>query len=391
MKAASKANRKKRRKESRAADAIDPPSDVASRFVENRLAASSSFSVEDEAPVASTSYVGLLDSGDAKQRRTWGLQELIGPRAKGAFTLVQAQPGYLFVFLLLYILAHSACRKTVPLADADGRVVVIVVYPTGLQEAAEEAAILLRDLRQKASFTNKQKHHRRGTFPQVSAGVAHGGGRMKPANIVLNEKNAAVVNELVGSKAFQRLSGFATGVLKSWAPRLFEYCRDHFEQLLESDSSLVRIFSNSVLPVAAFNFGPRTVCHPHIDFGNLPFNLCWIWSLGWFDWHKGGHLVLWDLGLVVEFPPGSLAGIPSGVCRHSNTRIGKKETRYSFTQYAPGANFRWVDHGFQTEEDYLMNRDRAEAQTEKIRKQNRWAMGLGLFSTLEQLGLRDAV
>ncbi|KAJ3818209.1 hypothetical protein F5880DRAFT_1491751, partial [Lentinula raphanica] len=181
--------------------------------------------------------------------------------------------------------------------------------------------------------------------------------------------------------------GLSLGVFKTWAPRLYEYCRDHLDRLLSSDASLTRIFDNSVLPVAAFNFGPRTVCLPHIDFGNLPFNLCWIWALGWYDYRLGGHLILWDLKVVLEFPPGSLAAIPSGVCRHSNTKIGRKEKRFSFTQYAPGANFRWVDHGFQTEEMYLASRTKAEAAAERQRKKDRWAMGLGLFSTLEQLGL----
>ncbi|KAJ3762631.1 hypothetical protein EV360DRAFT_35268 [Lentinula raphanica] len=291
--------------------------------------------------------------------------------------------------MLFCQLFNNLLRRTIPISDADGRVTVVIVYPANktIQTATEEAAALLCELRPQASFTNKQKYYRRGNFPQLSAGVAHGRGRTKPANVVQNEKNAEVVEQLLASPAFQRLSGFTTGVFKAWAPRLYDYCRDHFEQLLASDSNLMHIFLNSVLPVAAFNFGPRTVCLPHIDFGNLPFNLCWIWSLGQFDWHRGGHLILWDLHLAVEFPPGTLAGIPSGVCRHSNTRIGKNETRYSFTQYAPGANFRWVDHGFQTEEDYLAGRDAAEAQAEKVRKQDRWIKGLGLFSTLEQLGL----
>ncbi|KAJ3926015.1 MAG: hypothetical protein NXY57DRAFT_906316, partial [Lentinula lateritia] len=209
------------------------------------------------------------------------------------------------------------------------------------------------------------------------------------SNIIHNEKNALVLDKLFKSKPFQRLSGFATGVFKAWAPRLYEYCADHFERLLASDCSLVQIFKNSVLPVAAFNFGPRTVCLPHIDFGNLAFNLCWIWALGWFNWRKGGHLILWDFRLVIEFPPGTLAAIPSGVCRHSNTRIGKKETRYSFTQYAPGGNFHWVDHGFQTEEDYVASRSKTEANAERVWKRHRWAMGLNLFPTLEELGLRS--
>ncbi|KAJ3759480.1 hypothetical protein EV360DRAFT_41813 [Lentinula raphanica] len=276
-----------------------------------------------------------------------------------------------------------------PFADAGGRVIALVVYPAdpSIKVAAEDAAKLLQRSRSRASFTLKQKTSRRGNFPQLSTGVAHGGGRLKPANVVHNKSNSKVLQELSDSQAFQRLSGFATGVFKTWAPRLYEYCKDHLDRLLASDQNLVRIFDNSVLPVAAFNFGPQTVCLPHIDYGNLPFNLCWVWSLGWYDSVKGGHLILWDLKVVIEFPPGSLAAIPSGVCRHSNTNIGQKEKRYSFTQYAPGANFRWVDHGFQTEESYIASRTKAEAAAERQRKKGRWAMGLGLFSTLEQLGL----
>lgn len=100
-------------------------------------------------------------------------------------------------------------------------------------------------------------------------------------------------------------------------------------------------------------------------------------------------MILWDLKIVVEFPPGSLMAIPSGVCRHSNTRIGRNEIRYSFTQYAPGGNFRWVDHGFQSEEDFQAGLTTAEKKEEKLTKKARWEMGLGLFSTLTELGLNN--
>ncbi|KAJ3827756.1 hypothetical protein F5880DRAFT_1451473, partial [Lentinula raphanica] len=369
MKASSKRNRKKRRQEAKEAAEILPPEHVSARFVERNRAVVGAFSLENDSRVASTAYIGLPDKGlKDVEARAWRLDELIGPKAKEKFTLIKASVG-----------------RTIPIADSVGLVMALVVYPAdeSIKKAAKEGADLLHNLRPEASFTFKQKHHRRGKFPQISAGIAHGGGRTKPANIVQNSNNAAVVNQLVTSSAFQKLSGFTTGVLKAWEPRLYNYNSKHFEQLLASDQTLTRLFANSVLPVSAWNFGPRTVCLPHIDFGNLPFNLCWIWSLGDFNWTQGGHLILWDLKIVIEFPPGSLVGIPSGVCRHSNTTVGKKETRYSFTQYAPGANFCWVDHGFQTEEAYL---DSPEAlQAEKIRKQERWKMGLGLFSTLEEL------
>ncbi|KAJ3715189.1 hypothetical protein C8R42DRAFT_698508 [Lentinula raphanica] len=166
------------------------------------------------------------------------------------------------------------------------------------------------------------------------------------------------------------------GVFKTWAPRLYTYCEDYFEKLLESDHRLTQLFPNSILPAAAFNFGPQTVCFPHIDFSNLPFNWCWIWALGWYNWSLGGHIVLWDLKTAVEFPPGSLIAIPSSVCCHSNTSVQKGESRFSFTQYAPGANFRWVDNGF------------AVQKTASRPQKARWAMGLSLFSTLDELGLQ---
>jgi hypothetical protein len=106
--------------------------------------------------------------------------------------------------------------------------------------------------------------------------------------------------------------------------------------------------------------------------------------LGKFDPCRGGHLILWDLKLVIEFPPGSTILIPSATLRHSNVAIQPGETRYSFTQYTAGGLFRWVDHGFQSAKSYLAglkNRQRPE----ELRSENRWSMGVNLFSTLASL------
>ncbi|KAE9406007.1 hypothetical protein BT96DRAFT_811525, partial [Gymnopus androsaceus JB14] len=317
------------------------------------------FSMADSR-VASTVYEGARNVEEEGGGRTWRLNELVGPKAKVKFRLIQAVPG-----------------SSIPIVDNEGRIYALVVYPndSSIKQAAEEAAKLLRDSRNSCSFATKQRFSRRGDFGALNAGIAHGNGRTHPQNFCHNKTNAAVLEGLVASTPFQRLSGFATGVFKTWAPRLYDYCAEYLDKLLSSDSSLIRLFANSVLPAAAFNFGPQTVCLPHIDFSNLPFNWCWIWALGWYNWCKGGHIVLWDLKVVIEFPPGALAAIPSGVCRHSNTRIQRREERYSFTQYAPGANFRWVDNGF-------------KVQTTPTQPQpGRWEMGLGLFSVTNELGL----
>ncbi len=110
----------------------------------------------------------------------------------------------------------------------------------------------------------------------------------------------------------------------------------HLKELLLNDNNLVLDFTNSIFATCTFNFGPRTICFEHMDSRNLPFGWCAITALGRFNPQKGGHFVLWDLKLVIEFPPGSTILIPSAVLCHSNTAISRKETRYSFTQYTVG-------------------------------------------------------
>lgn len=169
---------------------------------------------------------------------------------------------------------------------------------------------------------------------------------------------------------------------------MFAYYLAHINLLFGWYGRLLRRNFSTVFACSTFNFGPATVSFPHTDPGNLPFGLCAITALGPFNPKLGGHLILWDLKLVIEFPPGSTVLIPSAVLRHSNTSIQKKESRYSFTQYTAGGLFRWVDHGFQKEAEYHAGLSEQEEIMEEKIKQQRWSMGLGLFSTVDELKLR---
>lgn len=128
--------------------------------------------------------------------------------------------------------------------------------------------------------------------------------------------------------------------------------------LVEKQPSLKWNFRNSVFAAATFNFGPETVTYGHTDNGNFASGMCCITALGSYDPNKGGHLILFDLGIVIEFPPGSTILIPSAVLLHGNVSISSKETRLSFTQYFAGGLIRWVRHGFRTVAD--LKRDNPE-------------------------------
>jgi hypothetical protein len=176
------------------------------------------------------------------------------------------------------------------------------------------------------------------------------------------------------------LACFAT-----WAPKLYAYYIDHLSLLYAKYPSLKRNFLNSIFACAMFNFGPTACTFDHTDPGNLLFGWCAITALGSFDHRLGGHLVLWDLRLVIEFPPGSIILIPSATLRHSNVAIRPGETRYSFTQYTAGGLFQWVNHSFQPATFYMARLKGEQKVVEELRSANRWTMGVNLFSKVASL------
>jgi hypothetical protein len=117
------------------------------------------------------------------------------------------------------------------------------------------------------------------------------------------------------------------------------------ESIKKFDDSLEYPYENNPFAGLTFNIGPRVCTTPHKDVMNLSWGWCAVTSLGHYNPKKGGHLVLWDLNLAVEFPPFSTILLPSAILTHSNTSIGSTERRSSITQYSASALFCWVAHG----------------------------------------------
>ncbi|KAF9554701.1 hypothetical protein CPC08DRAFT_737612 [Agrocybe pediades] len=270
-----------------------------------------------------------------------------------------------------------------PLVNEDGKIFgVLAGHPNdpNWPEIHRLAAAALEERRCQCRVSEKNKEHRRGHFKSLRCGVSHGGGQSYPKNLHNTKANEALLEELNNLKPFRRLVGFSSSVLSTWAPGVHQYYIDYLGKLYEHHPELKRTFRNSIFPAPTYNFGRQTVCYRHIDYANLPFGWCSITALGSFDHTKGGHLVLWDCRLVIEFPAGSTILIPSGILSHSNTTISDDEKRYSFTQYAARGLFRWVENGFQTLEErkkLFTKLQNAKAAEEDSR---RWIFGLSLLS-----------
>ncbi|TRM59745.1 hypothetical protein BD626DRAFT_368069, partial [Schizophyllum amplum] len=124
--------------------------------------------------------------------------------------------------------------------------------------------------------------------------------------------------------------------------RLYEEYELCIQFHIANSRRLTQLFPRSVFAACTFNVGPRTWTRRHLDLLNLAFGWCSITALGNFDDRSGhGALILWPLKLVVRFPAGATAFIPSSVVEHSNIPISNGETCYSVTQYTAGGLFRW--------------------------------------------------
>lgn len=207
-----------------------------------------------------------------------------------------------------------------------------------------------------------------------------------PGNLCNTPANKKEIDRLLNLHPFKQIAGFTSKVFATWAPKLYKYYETSFEALLSHHPHLKRNFSHSVWAGIALNFGPKTVTRRHRDHANLPFGWCGITALGKYDHTTGGHAVLWELRLVVEFPHGSSILLPSAAISHSNTPIQQHELRSSITQFSAGGLFRWVEQGFQVKDNYVDSLSEEQKLNLVHENELRCKLGLSLFSKLADLG-----
>ncbi|KAJ7724609.1 hypothetical protein DFH07DRAFT_758924, partial [Mycena maculata] len=245
-----------------------------------------------------------------------------------------------------------------PLVDEDNTIFAVLAGhprdPKWQEDVVDPATKLMEETTQAIygqPFYGDQKAPHRGPHHAETVGGSMGGGQEYPMNCFQTVFRALLLAQVLATKPFQRLAGFINGMFKSFGPNLHQYYATTMQKLQEYDDGLRFPFdlATSVFAAATFNFGPRTVTLPHLDFANLAWGWCSIVALGNFNPDKGGHLILWDLRLVIRFPPGSCILIPSAILRHSNVSIQQGENRFSFTQFTAAGLFRFVENGFRTE------------------------------------------
>ena len=171
---------------------------------------------------------------------------------------------------------------------------------------------------------------------------------------------------------------------KVYGQKNYEYVKNMVEDIQKELPALRQHYDErvGVYPSHSFNLGLQTTSSPHKDVANLAPSWCSITSISDFDPKLRGHLVLEELGLIVEFLPSSTILIPSALITHHNLPVKVHEMRYSIVQYAAGG---LAANGFKTDKAW---REKATAEMKDQRKrddENRWANFVDMFTTYDEL------
>ncbi|KAH7875496.1 uncharacterized protein C8R40DRAFT_1012648, partial [Lentinula edodes] len=238
------------------------------------------------------------------------------------------------------------------LVDAHDRVVAVLggvpfAKDNEWETVEAEATAAATRCRESSTFTEAQKHGRRGDFASRTVGYGYGNGRRKPQNYRVSGKaNQKAIQELLQNKAIRRISGFQNALFNTFCHKNYVEHVDTNDELLYKQPELRANFPKTAFAATTFNLGPLSFSPPHMDPDNRASSWCADTTMGPFDPDKGGHLVLWDLGLIIRFPPGSTILFPSALITHSTIPIQAHEARYVMIQYSSGGLFRWRNNGF---------------------------------------------
>ncbi|KAL0563717.1 hypothetical protein V5O48_018346 [Marasmius crinis-equi] len=277
-------------------------------------------------------------------------------------------------------------RTSIPILD-EARRVLVTLHGRPSDPAYVEAVgrVTSKVLKKRAElhWTPEETSHERGEgFPNPGYGISFGQGQQQPTR--MKSTRFKLMEEFISDVDVQRVASFQSAGYALWYPRNYNEFRRHQSELLDKLPHLKRNFENSVFSAITINFGPQTCTHIHLDSMNVPDGCCAVTAGGSYDPKQGGHLILWDLRLVIEFPPGSTILLPSALIRHSNIPVRGEETRISLTQYTAGGIHRWLEYGGRTEKE-MKRVDRKEYDRQMGMRASRWEVALARFSTLEEL------
>jgi hypothetical protein len=168
----------------------------------------------------------------------------------------------------------------------------------------------------------------------------------------------------------QLLIDHVVGLLEIYCGAAFLALQAQKSELLKHYPTLMYPSDSSVFSAVTFEFGG-----PHrqnMPSGSPTTYEAAKWScltaLGKYAPMHGGHIIFWDLGLVVCFPPGATILFLAGLIRYSFVKVRQGEHRHAVLQWAGGGIACWLANGCRPDVEFAVHATRQEHDAREQRR-----------------------
>ncbi|KAK7019005.1 hypothetical protein R3P38DRAFT_3200302 [Favolaschia claudopus] len=229
----------------------------------------------------------------------------------------------------------------------------------------------LRDCRRVAE--DYRSRHPEAGYPVLSGGVGEHFNRSpeppagpQPGRVL----DCLALFALLSTVAMCELLGFANGMLRL-------YCRIAYTALEHQKSSFTYMKPDAQYPCPASIFSAVTVelggPHCRTDWrGEVPPYQPDSWAvltaIGDYRYTQGGHVIFWEFGIVVQFPPGACILLPPGLVRYSFVEVPDHQSRHSILQWAGSGIERYLHNRDVTDSDFARFATEAEHDEREARR-----------------------
>lgn len=107
--------------------------------------------------------------------------------------------------------------------------------------------------------------------------------------------------------------------------------------------------------------------------------------LGSWDPRKGGGIMLWHDGAMLELIPGATVLFPAGSKNYSLVAVGPHETRYVFRQYCHAGVLRWIEKAGRSDTEFDLGAEPDEIAAWNEIREKRGRTSAKMFSKIEDI------
>ncbi|KAG6905214.1 hypothetical protein DXG01_004142 [Tephrocybe rancida] len=172
----------------------------------------------------------------------------------------------------------------------------------------------------------------------LSAGSLALPGRKGPIKFTTTDLKQQLMDELLEDVNISHVVSFQSMKLDWFAPKMWDKYKYTATRMYSTHWNIPNNFHGTVYPAVRFNVRPQTsTVQPYMDRQRERRGPPAVTPIGNYNYKLSGHIVFYELKLIIEVPPGTTLFVPTRLLSYGTTNIQEGEERMTITQcFGPG-------------------------------------------------------